>query len=557
MDNPESQDNSQSQVEPDSQSEPESTAQSQTAHPAQSAPSLSPLARVLIDSLTKQEEIEHEEHKISVNPIVTKFASWYEKLRNAMEFREDEVILRATIERILKRRLLLGGNGKSTAEPLVKELLWARYLPDNEIRHSKVVQVEKSIDLHLELRLSILSEHRMPDSLINEWIYDLMSSDIQYILNAKRDKEIIANFMFQVLKDDVTIADDSEETKDAQVFMAIRKAYARDDLAFLRYHLFRQYFGQLTEKSLESTVKKFAEGYKEIMKQLNYPGKERIFSYVKRRTAAFFILEDVLLENKDSLSEITEKPEALERTVIEACSKRYKGIASRVRTAIIRSVVFILFTKLAFAFIVEGTYERIVYGHIIYSSIIINTTIPPLLMVIVGLLIRTPGEENSRLVLKYINQLLYQDNPQLGDRLKMAIEKEKSSTSHLIFNILWLVSFVLSFGAMVLVLSWLHFNIISKAIFVFFLTIVSFLAYRISLLANVYRVGERQGLTTFVVDFFFMPVIRVGRKLTQSISQVNIFLYFFDFFIEAPFKLLFAFFDQWFYFLHRKTEEME
>jgi hypothetical protein len=54
-----------------------------------------------------------------------------------------------------------------------------------------------------------------------------------------------------------------------------------------------------------------------------------------------------------------------------------------------------------------------------------------------------------------------------------------------------------------------------------------------------------------------MPVIRVGRNLTQSIAQVNIFLMFFDFFIEAPFKYLFAFFDQWFHFLHAKTEELE
>ena len=542
-------------------------------------PQLSPLARMLVDSLTQKEAESHDERKIAVNPIVTKFASWYERLRNAMEFREDEVILRATIERILKRRLLLGGNGKSTAEPLVKELLWARYLPDNEIAESKVNQVEESIDLHLSLRLSVLSEHRMPDNLINDWIYDLMSSDIQYILNPKREKEVIANFMFQVLKDDVSIVDDSDETKDAQVFMAIRKAYARDDLAFLRYHLFRQYFGKLTGKTLEPTIKKFASGYKEIMKQLDYPGKERIYTYVKRRTAAFFILEDVLLSHRDNLSELIEKPEepiqqvptaaavepavpveepvTLEKAVLEACDKRYKGIASRVRTAIIRSVIFILLTKLAFAFVVEGTYERIVYGKILWGSIIVNTTIPPLLMVIVGLLIRTPGIENSRLILKYINQLLYQDNPQLGDRLSMAIKKEKDSTAHLIFNLLWLISFVLSFGAMVLILSRLHFNIMSQFIFVFFLTIVSFLAYRISLLANVYRVGEKQGLGTLLVDFFFMPVIRVGRKLTQSISQVNIFLYFFDFFIEAPFKLLFAFFDQWFYFLHRKTEEME
>ncbi len=530
---------------------------SQPAEPAQPAKPLSPLARMLIEHLTRKEEVQHDERKISVNPIVTKFASWYERLRNAMEFREDEVILRATIERILKRRLLLGGNGKSTAEPLVKELLWARYLPDNQIAHSKMVKVQESIDLHLALRLQVLEQHRISDSIINDWIYDLMSSDIQYILNPKREKEVITNFMFQVLKDDVAIIDDSEETKDAQVFMAVRKAYARDDLAFLRFHLFRQYFGKLTEHSLENTVKNFAEGFEEIGKQLNYPGKERIYTYVKRRTAAFLIFEDVLLSDKEALSGLIEKPEELEKTVLESCDKHYKTISTRVRTAVIRSVIFILLTKLAFAFVVEGTYERIVFGHIIWSSIIINTTVPPLLMIIVSFFIRTPGLENSKRILKYINELLFSENPQLGDRLSIAIQKEQSGVFSSVFNILWLISFGLSFGAIIYLLTQLNFNVISQFIFIFFLAIVSFLAYRISLLANVYRVGEKQGIGTFFVDFFFMPVIRVGRRLTQSISQVNIFLYFFDFFIEAPFKLLFAFFDQWFYFLHRKTEELE
>lgn len=518
---------------------------------------LSPVAHILLDEFRKKETHVHEEGKLSVNPIVTKFASWYERLRNAMEFREDEVILRATIERILKRRLLLGGSGETTAESLIKELLWARYLPNNEVGHSKVKEVEESIDIHLALRHRVLEEHRVSDSIINDWIYDLMSSDIQYILNPKRDKEILANFMFQVLKDDVSIIDDTEETKDAQVFMAIRKAYARDDLAFLRFHLFTQYFGRLNDRTLDDTVKNFKEGYKEIMKQLNYPGKERIYTYVKRRTATFFIFEDILLANRDNLGAVIDNPEELSKQVIDACDRRYKSIAVRVRTAIIRSVIFILLTKLAFAFVVEGTYERIFYGHIIWPSIIINTTIPPLLMIIVSLFIRTPGIENSKLILKYINELLFSPNPQLGDRLAVVIKKEKGSVSHIIFNILWLISFVLSFGGIFFILSSIGFNIISKAIFMFFLTIVSFLAYRISLIANVYRVGEKQGITTLFVDFFFMPVIRVGRQLTQSISQVNIFLMAFDFFIEAPFKLLFAFFDQWFYFLHAKTEELE
>jgi hypothetical protein len=517
---------------------------------------LSPLSEKLLTSLTRREEAAHDEKKISVNPIVTKFASWYEKLRNAMEFREDEVILRATIERILKRRLLLGGSGRSTAEPLIKELLWARYLPDNEIEQSKVDRVAESIDLHLSLRIRILDEHHMPDALINEWIYDLMSSDIQYILNPKRDKEIIANFMFQVLKDDVAIIDDSQETKDAQVYMAVRKAYARDDLAFMRYHMFRQYFGKLTHHSISETAENFPEGYQEIMKQFGFPFKDRIYSYVKRRTAAFFILEDVLLAHKNKLDDLVQNPQELEKEVFEACEKRYNSISKRVKTAVIRSVVFILLTKLAFAFAVEGTYERIVYGHIIWPSIIINTTIPPLLMVIVSLFIRTPGVDNSKIIHKFINELLFSDNPQLGDRLSLGL-KQKKGVFNTVFNLLWLVSFGLSFGAIIYILTSLNFNFISQFIFIFFLAIVSFLAYRISLLANVYRVGEKQGIRTLLVDFFFMPVIRVGRKLTQSISQVNIFLMAFDFLIEAPFKLLFAFFDQWFYFLHAKTEEME
>ncbi len=517
---------------------------------------LGPIAKALIETLEEKEVSSHEEHRITVNPIVSKFASWYERLRNAMEFREDEVILRATIERVLKRRLLLGGNGATTAEPLIKELLWARYLPDHDIGESVVEKVRDSIDLYLSLRLRVLSHHHVSESTINEWIYDLMSADIQYILNFKKDKELMTNFMFHVLKDDVVVQDEAEETKDAQVFMAVRKAFARDDLAFLRYHLFSQYFGKLTPKTLDYTVTHFIKGYHEIQKQINHPLKDKIYTYAKRRTAAFFILDDVLSSQKDNLKTILESEEALEEVVFEACEKRYKSIGARVRRAIIRSVLFIALTKVAFAFAVEGSYERFIYGHVIWSSIVLNTSMPPVIMIIVSLFIRTPGIDNSRRILQYITELLYEKDPRLGNQL--IIGKKKDDNQFMTaFNILWLGAFLISFGGITLILSKLHFNLISQFIFIFFLAIVSFLSYRISLIANTFKVGERQGLLTLIVDFLFMPVIIVGRKLTQSIAQINIFLMLFDFFIEAPFKYLFAFLDQWFYFLHNKTEELE
>lgn len=517
---------------------------------------LSSLSRYLVDSLEEKQQDVPDERRITVNPIVTKFASWYEKLRTAMEFQEHEVILRATIERILKRRLLLGGNGKTTAKPLVKELLWARYLPESDIGESVAKKIEEIIDLHLALRLRVLSKHRISESIINEWTYDLMSADIQYTLNQKRTKELIANFMFHVLKDDVVIEDASTETKNAQIFIAVRKAFARDDLAFLRYHLFCQYFGRLTPKTLDYTAEHFMKGYNEILRQMYYVGRERVYSYVKRRTAAFFILEDIFESQKNNLKTILENEEALHELVFEACELRYKGISSRVQTAIIRSVIFILLTKVAFAFFVEGTYERIFYGHIIWDSILINTSIPPLLMIIVSLFIRTPGQDNSELIFTYITRLLYDEDPSLGN--KLLISKQNTEKGFVTaFNILWLFAFCLSFGVIAIILVRLHFNLISQIIFIFFLAIVSFLSYRIALISNIYRVGEKQGFGTLLVDFLFMPVIRVGRKLTQGIAQINIFLMLFDFFIEAPFKFLFAFFDQWFYFLHAKTEELE
>ncbi|GIW62101.1 MAG: hypothetical protein KatS3mg089_0953 [Patescibacteria group bacterium] len=512
----------------------------------------SPLASLVIERFEVKQEPSFE-RKITVNPFVSKMASAYEKLRNAMEYREDEVILRATIERILRRHLLLGGTAKSTAEPLIRELIWARYLQDNTVPESSIAKVEEVIDLYLRLRMNVLQQHKISIGVLNEWIYHLMSSAIENVLNPNTEKQTIANFMYQVLKDDVTIVDDTEETRNAQVYLAVRRAFARDDIAFLRYNLFLLYFGEVNQQNIEQIAKDFPQAYKEITKQLAYPKRDKIYSYIKKRAAAFFILEDILKNNVGNLDSIFESEENLRKAVQDACEVRYKSIASKVRRAIVRSVLFILLTKVIFAFAVEGTFERIVYGYVLWNSLIINTSIPPLLMIIVSLLIRPPGEENTKRIFEYIKILLFAEKPRLGAPLLVKKEQEKP---HIIFNLLWLSAFLISFGAIIFVLSKLQFTLISQAVFIFFLTIVSFLAYRISLTANLFRVGEKQDVLTPFIDFLFMPVIRVGRRLTQSISQINFFLFLFDFMIETPFKVFFAFVEQWFKFLHEKTEDL-
>ncbi len=523
----------------------------------QETSTLSPLASALLESLQKTASHEHHK-KIVVNQLVSKLASWYEKLRNAMDYREEEVILRAAIERILKRRILLGGDGKKIAEPLVRELVWARYFPDESVSETLVEQIEKKINLYMQFRDSVIDKKILKESDATEWMYHLMSSDIEYLLNPLTEREIACNFMYQVLRKNAFISDDTDQNRDVQVFIAVRRAFSKDDLAFLRFHLFSQYYGNrgMTESTYTEIIEKFPLCYKEIQAQLSYPRKDRIYSYVKSKTGAFLILDDLLDIYKGGFRELYEKKEEFEKAVFEVCNVRYGNITGKIRRAVVRSVIFILLTKVFFAFAVEGTFESLFYGSVQWKSIALNTSIPPLLMIVAAFFLRSPKRDNSQKILRYLRIMLSEDHPNFENPLVIKKVPDKRPFLDAIFTILWLLTFLVSFGGLVYVLTLLHFNPISQGIFLFFVAIVSFLTYRISLASREYMVDPEASMFWPIFDFFFLPIVRVGQHLTEGISQINVVLFIFDFIIETPFKGIFGFFEQLFFFLNAKREEL-
>lgn len=494
---------------------------------------------------------------ITVNPIVSEIASWYEKLRNAMEYRQDEVILQTTILRILKRRLFINV-GKTVARPLARELIWARYIPDGGISEEAIETADSKINLYIKLRKHIIETKVMRDKNATEWMYMLMSSDLEQLFNPNPQREAVANYIFHSLHQNITLENETEETKNVQLFIGIRRSYARDNLALLRYNLFRQYFGDFNEKSYEHISSEFTNAVIDIEKAINHPLRHKIAGYVKKYIPPFLILEDILRNKKDETHVLLENDEEFSNVVINTCEKKYAGISSKVRRAIVRSVVFILFTKVMFAFAIEGTFERYMYGNIQWLTLVLNIIAPTSLMIIASFFITTPKRDNSIRILRAIRELLFSPQPKIGNTILFRDpSKKKNTVSDTIFTTLWLTTFLISFGFIIFALNKLHFNIVSQGIFLFFVAIVTFLSYRISQTAHVYTLESKQSIFTLITDFFFLPVARVGRYLTEGISQVNIFLFLFDFVIETPFKGLFAFFDQWFLFLHNKRENLE
>ena len=519
--------------------------------------SLSRFANLLIASFEREEIKNQTKNGINVNRFVSELATWYEKFRNAMDYREEEVVRRAAIERILKRRFIFGGNGEKTAYPLMRELLWARYFPESSISEEDVKKVAHIIDLYLKLREQLLQKQKDIKIKVDTLIYQLLSSHLEIMLNKNKDIELISNFIFHLLRERVTIQDDTKETRDIQLFIAVRRAFAKDDIAFLRFHLFEQYFGKVSEENIAKIAENFAKGYLELERQIKYPLKERIISYVKKQLPPFLIFAQILRKQRGNIRSLIVSTSEFQNSVFGTAEARYKTISSKVRTAIVRSVIFILLTKFIFAFSVEATYDNIFLGHVAWDSLIINIVAPPLLMVLASLFIRTPDRNNTKRIYDKIMNILFVDKPDLDRPLIISLKPDKRHpVLNFIFTLLWWAGFIVSFGLIINVLNRVNFSVASQGIFIFFMAIISFFTYRISQTAHSYTIPAKQNLLAPIMDFFFMPIIKVGRRLTEGLSQINIFIYVFDYLIETPFKEIFGFLEQWFFFLQTKREEM-
>src|SRR5437763_7273075 len=93
-----------------------------------------------------------ENSKITVSQTVSFFALVYERIRNAVEYREAHLMRRAAIERILRRRLSMNPSGENEGENLLRELLWARYFDNESLGEADVDHVQRILNTYLRVR---------------------------------------------------------------------------------------------------------------------------------------------------------------------------------------------------------------------------------------------------------------------------------------------------------------------------------------------------------------------------------------------------------------------
>lgn len=501
--------------------------------------------------------------KITVSQTVSFLALAYEKVRNAIEYREDHLIRRAAIERILKRRLSLNPEGKNEAENVLRELLWARYFANGSLDEGDIQDIQTIIQKYITIRSRLLrGRSSKSKGFIADFLIELITAEIEEFLTpAESQREAdFGYYIFQTLKDKVKIEDVKESQKDTFLFIAIEKAYRKSDQAYQRYHLFRLFYkplSQYSEQELETLITKLPDIFKKIDELIANPTVEKLVRFVRKQLPPFLIIFSILRDHKEDPKTLFSDKNKLWAKVEQVARDKYAQVRSRLNVLAFRSLIYIFVTKMVFALILEVPVSQILYNHVNYLAIGINSLAPPIFMLFIILTVSVPGENNTKRLFLRIVDIIDKDST-FEKATAFITKKVKNKRPILLFGftILYLSTFIVTLYLIHLILQLVDFNLLSEALFIFFISVVAFFAYRIKQIANMYRLTEKGSFFSPIVDFFFMPILSLGKFFSEGVSKINFFIVIFDFIIEAPFKLIIEVIEEWITFVRQKKEEI-
>ncbi len=502
--------------------------------------------------------------RIHVSQTVSFFALAYERVRNVVEYREAHLIRRAATERILKRRLALNPSGEGEAENIVRELLWARYFPLDSLGEEDIDRVQDVLDRYKALRQDLLKGRPGGErAYLSQFLTDLLTCEIEETLTPEEAArgELETYFVYQVLKGKIKIDGATQDEKNVYFYVALEQALSKSDTAYLRFHLFRlnhKPLSQMEEAQVADLLDEFPEAARRIDSYIANPYSSRLVRWLRRQLPPFRVLFELVRTKPAQAQALLEDPAALKAQVTTICRQKYEATAARLRSLGVRAILYIFITKMIFALLLEYPVSKALYGEVNYLSLAINALFPPLLMFLILGVTRVPGEDNTARILERLTNIIDADNSYEG-AVSYAIRRRRVRNQTMIFafTIIYTMTFIMTFTLLYVFLGKLQFNFVSQVVFIFFVSLVTFFAFRISQVAREYRLREAEGPLVPVMDFFFLPILSLGKFLSKGLARLNIFTAVFDFFIEAPFKLIFEVLEEWISFVRARKEEIE
>lgn len=497
---------------------------------------------------------------LEVSVPASSAATVYEKIRNTFDYQEDHLLRRNAILRILKRYAGAERDLSTHAPDLLRELVWAKYLPNKSIPLAFSEVIAKTIQKYEVLLAAAARQPAQEREELYRWIFDVLATDIDHVLSPTQHEEALAAFMYDALKkrmdwDPALIMNDEE--KDLRLYTAVHRILLKSDVGVMRFRLLTLYFPAWTKddaQCVEQVAQQLPRVIRAIEQDIVHPLADRLMRLIRRKAGVFRVLFDVLRDAKPDAALFTH-PHELDRAVARALEARTNDFRVRIRRSVIRSVLFLFFTKTIIALCIEAPFDYFFYdGHIPLTPLLVNIFFPPFLLSIIGLSVRFPGPDNVEHYKAAIRALsVGADYPYLHTRVKYQPRTSWST----VFAVLYALLFVVIYGIFATFLHTVGFNGLAIGLFLFFLSLVTFFGIRIRYSTrDIVLSDQRTGILGSFLDIALLPIAQAGSWLSTKVSKINVFIYFFDFIIEAPLKVAIEFVEGWLTFVREKKEEI-
>lgn len=509
--------------------------------------------------------IDREEPRVKVGSALSNLAFFYERVRNTVEYKQDHTLIRSAIERVSKR--LLWENPSRAidtnllAESLVKELIWAKYVPNDSMPKGKIKDIAGTLSKCLKLLTFIPSnKQRISASTTwRDWIFGVSAGEIEEIIKpgiVKNDilAEEITNWFTKRFNWEDQSVDD--RLKRMYLWASVYRSTFKADLASLRYHLIKRFFPDWISadaESVDALKNDFVGVARRIEACINSKEHAKLCRIMQKHTPSFIILSEII--EKDGAADLLRDRERFVDQIREVCETKYDQIKGRVARGITRSIIYIFITKIILALVIEIPYEIFFLSGLRPLPIVINMTIPPLLMLLVGLMIKKPGNENTKNIIEKILDFTYGEG---GKRIEInLIQEKKKGFAFRTFGLFYTIFFMAIFALISLGLYKLEFSIVSAGIFYMFLSLILLFGLRVKHNASEYNVvGEDEGFVTNLFYILSLPFLNVGSWLSQQLTKINFLMAILDFLIEAPLKNVLSILEDWNIFMKEKKDDI-
>lgn len=491
-----------------------------------------------------------------VSSIGGSISNTYEKIRNSTEYTEDHLLLQRAIRRYLHRGLFLGGSSNTTqlVEEMVVELTQAGYIPNDSVSAAQLDELNRLISTSYDIfkkikRLGVSSK------IAQSWLLDTLSVECEWLFHDPSYLYAYAQFCYEHMtsvngldRSKMTVSEQKDQADSFMLYyMAVLKNLLKADRATMRAVLVAVYSVPRTARDL----RKFNEHFDILllskeMKQTNI--------IVNRRGAPLRIIRSCFFGDTKQNPNILSNQKALLALVRKNTEMNYANAEHKLNNGIIKSIVFLVITKVLIGLAIEIPVDILLYDTVILAPLAINLLAPPLFMLFQRLTLKIPGERNTVAIQEYIKETLYEDE----ESLTLKSQQISSTKSELRgFGVAYTISSLLIFGLVIFALAATGFNPIQGIIFFVFMSTATFLGFRLSLIIkDIELVSTNQTIYSATRDFIYTPFIILGQWLSGKYAQVNIISTLLDLVIELPLKSVLRLTRQWVRFLEEKKETL-